>query len=137
MESPLTGIEDVTRSVDALRFELDRCRLELGECRNSKERLENLFAHVADCIYVAEPGGRIIDANPAACELLGYTREELLTMHPWDFVTSASREEILGLTQNMRREVPTAVQRIYQRKTGERRAMDLRLTRFDSSGHDL
>jgi PAS domain-containing protein len=65
--------------------------------RNRRELLELLFAHLVDAIFLLEPDGRIVDVNPAACTMLGFAREELLLMHPWDFVTSVSREEILEL----------------------------------------
>src|SRR5580704_11503158 len=39
---------------------------EFPEHRRREELLELLFAHVADAIFVAKPGGRIIDVNPAA-----------------------------------------------------------------------
>ena len=36
------------------------------------------FDHSPVAILVADQSGRFVDANPAACELTGYTREELL-----------------------------------------------------------
>ena len=88
-------------------------------------------------MIVAEPDGRIIDANPAACEVLGYSKQELLRMYPWDFVTSASRKEILMLIQGMRPGMPVTVQRTYRSKNGELKIMDLHLTRCDVAGSDL
>jgi PAS domain S-box-containing protein len=41
--------------------------------------LDLVFDQSADPVFIADPrADRIIDANPAACRLLGYTREELL-----------------------------------------------------------
>jgi PAS domain S-box-containing protein len=45
---------------------------------------------VTDAVFVADLNGRIIDMNPAACSLLGYEKQELLKMRPWDFATGAS-----------------------------------------------
>ena len=40
---------------------------------------ERLFADSSEPIFVVDPlANRIVDANPAACHMLGYTREELL-----------------------------------------------------------
>jgi PAS domain-containing protein len=36
--------------------------------------MENLHASVADAIFVAEPGGRIIDVDSATSAILGYCR---------------------------------------------------------------
>jgi len=35
---------------------------------------------IEDAVFVHAPDGRILDANPAACRLLGYSRDELLSM---------------------------------------------------------
>ena len=40
------------------------------------ERLA-FFDHCLDGLLVTSPDGRVLDANPAVCALLGYTREEL------------------------------------------------------------
>lgn len=41
--------------------------------------LEQLFEESSDAVFITDPGeNRILDANAAACRLLGYTREELL-----------------------------------------------------------
>jgi PAS domain S-box-containing protein len=41
--------------------------------------LELLFEESRDAVVIADPrADRLLDANPAACRLLGYTREELL-----------------------------------------------------------
>src|SRR5713101_3543403 len=137
MKARVAETAGVDRTVEALRIELRRYQRELDECRKRMEQMEGVFAHVADAIFVAEPDGRIIDSNPAACAMLGYAKAELLTMRPWDFVTSATREEILHLTQNMQRRVPVTVQRTYCNKGGERMVMELRLTRCDLAGRDL
>ena len=105
--------------------------------QHRSEQSDKYFAHVADAIFVTEVSGQIVDANPAACALLGYSQGELLAMCPWDFVTSASREEIQTLLRDLPRGVPATVQRTYRRKSGEQLSIDLRLTRFESGERDL
>src|SRR5712692_9987492 len=117
MKTPLE--EMAAKTVESLRPELARCQRELAECSKRMEQMEGVFAHVVDAIFVAEPDGRIIDTNPAACAMLGYAKEELLAMHPWAFMTSATREEILHLTQNMQQGAPVTVKRTYRNKDGE------------------
>lgn len=40
--------------------------------------LELVFEQARDPVFIADPrADRILDANPAACRLLGYTRDEL------------------------------------------------------------
>ena len=62
----------------------------LEALRVSEERFRKIFEHTNDAIFVINPGkDEIIDFNPKACELLGFTREELLArrvsdIHPAD-----------------------------------------------------
>ncbi len=47
----------------------------------SEERLRKIFNHANDAAFVLDPArDTIVDANPRACTLLGYTREELLSL---------------------------------------------------------
>jgi PAS domain S-box-containing protein len=46
----------------------------------TKERFDSLFNRSLDCVYIHDLEGTFIDANPAACELLGYSRKELPTI---------------------------------------------------------
>jgi len=47
----------------------------------SEERYRSLFEGSRDAIAITAQQGKFIDANPAASELFGYTREELLKMN--------------------------------------------------------
>jgi PAS domain S-box-containing protein len=52
----------------------------------SRRRLELVVTHASDGIFLADADGRWIDVNPAACELLGYPREQLIGTHVSAFV---------------------------------------------------
>ena len=52
----------------------------------SEQRYRSLFEHARDAILIADDAGRYVDANPAALQLLGYTRDELLTRSVTDVV---------------------------------------------------
>ncbi|HYF32792.1 MAG TPA: PAS domain S-box protein [Chitinophagaceae bacterium] len=46
--------------------------------RTSESRFRSLFEHSLDGILLTQPGGAVKSANPAICQMLGYTREEIL-----------------------------------------------------------
>jgi two-component system, cell cycle sensor histidine kinase and response regulator CckA len=46
----------------------------------AEERFRTLFDVADDAIMMSEPGGKFIEVNRSACERLGYSRDELLTM---------------------------------------------------------
>ncbi|HEX6307870.1 MAG TPA: EAL domain-containing protein [Longimicrobiales bacterium] len=49
--------------------------------RESEERYRTLFEESRDAIYITRRDGRFIDVNPAALELFGYTRDELMRVN--------------------------------------------------------
>ena len=48
--------------------------------RESEARYRTLFEQANDAIFLNREDDSIVDVNRRACEMLGYTREELLTM---------------------------------------------------------
>jgi PAS domain S-box-containing protein len=59
--------------------------LQTAPDRESEERARDrrgraLFEAIDDAVFVHDLEGRIVDANPAACRRLGYTRDELLRL---------------------------------------------------------
>ncbi len=78
----------------------------------------DLFERAPDAVLVVDSEGHYIDANPAACELTGYSQAELLRMRVGDLTTpserahSAERFKLLCRTGRTRRD------RIILRKDG-------------------
>ena len=50
----------------------------------SERRARALFEGIEDVVFVHDLDGRILDANPAACRRLGYSREEFLRLKTSD-----------------------------------------------------
>lgn len=93
---------DAERLAVALQRAQERLRLrrEIAEHRRREERLERsqrrlraLFDSAEDAILLVNDEGQYVDANPAACALLGYGREELLQLSLRD-VTPVSGHKI-------------------------------------------
>lgn len=59
--------------------------------QESRRRLQALFDTTLDSIVLADDHARYVDVNPAACALLGYSREELLRMEGFDVTPEAMR----------------------------------------------
>ncbi|MCS6274257.1 MAG: response regulator [Opitutus sp.] len=82
-ERSLTPVKDaqgtVTQYVGVQRDITDRKRQQ-DELRYSQARLQALFDHSNDAIMLVNDSGRYVEVNPAACALLGYSREELLKL---------------------------------------------------------
>ncbi len=57
-------------------------RLAEAAAQERDREFRALFNSAADELLVIDLRGRILEANPAACEMLGYTRDELLEIGP-------------------------------------------------------
>jgi PAS domain S-box-containing protein len=82
----VVGIRD-----DTLRRDAERAVRESEALRASEDRYRGLAEQVVDSIFVADAAGRYVDANSAACELLGYTLEELKTLRIEDVLAADER----------------------------------------------
>jgi PAS domain S-box-containing protein len=65
--------------------------------QNNKESLQTFFNALDDLVFVFDPEGRILFANPAAQNMLGYTPAELAGMAAFDFHPPEQRQETAKL----------------------------------------
>ena len=76
--SEIQGIGSVVVDITARkRLEDERVRL-LDRAQAAESRYRALFENLAEPVLVADAGARHVDANHAATELLGYSRDELV-----------------------------------------------------------
>ncbi|MFN2462912.1 MAG: PAS domain S-box protein [Candidatus Dormibacteria bacterium] len=91
------------------------------DLRETDERLSEVFDNSPIGITEVAVDGRILDANPAVCALLGHSREELLELKAMDLVIPADRDErdaaLQALLAGARHSVTYDVR--FQRQDGE------------------
>jgi len=74
------------------------------DTKESNERYNSLFERSNDVVFLHDFDGNFLDANPAALELLGYTRKELLKLV---FVDIMYPEEVTAGRKAMREVIKT------------------------------
>jgi PAS domain S-box-containing protein len=86
---------------NAIRQGIARCSAEKGHIE-AQERYRSLYEHVLGLIYAHDLRGKILDANPTALKIMGYSLDEVKNMNIMDLlppdlvpVANASIEEIL------------------------------------------
>jgi len=102
-----TDIEDQKRAEETLR--------------ESKEFAENLIGSMQDGFSVLDSDGVQIDANPAFCQMTGFSREELIGVgppHPY-WPPEAYEEIEKGFQKTLRGEF-SDIELTFMRKNGER-----------------
>ena len=80
----------LTKELVDLRQRLKNLEAKTAQMEASEQRFIKIFNHSNDAIFLIEPmQDAIVDANPKACSMLGYTRDELLSIgisaiHPYE-----------------------------------------------------
>ncbi len=77
--SPLQGATELR--VLVVIYDVSKYRQTETALRDSEERFSTLFNSAADCLFIFDLGGAIRDVNFAACDRLGYTRSEMLSIN--------------------------------------------------------
>ncbi|MBI3747377.1 MAG: EAL domain-containing protein [Chloroflexi bacterium] len=89
--------------------------------RASEERFRALVMQAPDGILLSDRGGRFVEANPAICRMLGYTRDELLAMSSGDLLGPGGQpgpETVDERPASLPGGVGSVAERRYRRKDG-------------------
>ena len=76
-------LADVRRRLETSETEHEQIQEEIEQemqesLHQSEEQYRLIFESIADSVLVGNLEGRIVAANPAACEMHGYTQEEII-----------------------------------------------------------
>lgn len=72
-------------------------RRTVEQLADSRRRFAAVFENSLDAILLMDDAGGYVDANPAASQLLGYTRDEIVRLNVSDVTRGVDRGEIPGL----------------------------------------
>lgn len=89
----------------------------------SEEVFREVFNNANDAIFLHEilpdgDPGRYFRVNDIACELLGYSRDELYRMSPWDISSPMQRENIPEIVAKIKSEGFATFEAEFQKKDG-------------------
>jgi two-component system, cell cycle sensor histidine kinase and response regulator CckA len=127
---------------DQLQLDLIMQRLAEQALQKSEERYRMLFNSITDALFVLEvkadgSPGRFLEVNDVACDRLGYSRDELLTMSPSDIDAPAS-ESGVDLLPLLSEQLTNGQSRIFEQvhiaKDGHRVPVEINARTFDMQG---
>ena len=87
--------------------------------RDSETRYRSFFENSMDAILLVSPDGGIISANPAACELFGYTEDELIAIGRAGIVDN-SDPDLQAFLQSEVKEMKVRGELTFIRKNGNK-----------------
>ena len=118
-------IDLIRELAERIYIRLERARAE-EDLRESERRMTMLFQHAQNAILLADDESRYVDANPAACQLTGFTREELLQKNVWDLTPAPGLERGRQLWREFIRAGQQTGEYPLRCKDGELRIVDFR-----------
>jgi PAS domain S-box-containing protein len=98
-----------------------------SKLRESREELATILRTATDAFFLADADGRLLDVNEAACKLLGYTREELLTLSLAGIEADQTPEHVLEIIARVFEVGAERFERRMRRKDGSLLEMELSL----------
>ncbi len=119
-------VRDITRRVKAEQ-----------ELMGSRERFRALFEYAADPIFVHDLEGRVVDVNRAACDYMGYGRDELIGMSITDLEKGLTVEILRGLWDRVSDGRPETVECEAKRKDGSTFPVQVRVGMLKLKGETL
>lgn len=102
--------------------------------RERERQLRDLVDNAADAFFVHDPGGKIVDCNRTACESLGYTREELLSLSVGEIEASTVPQQMERMWREMVPGVPLEVEGLHRRKDGSTFPVEVRVGLLERDG---
>ena len=96
----------------------------------SEDMFRLLFNSTADALFLHDLEGRFVAVNQAACDSLGYTREELLKLPIWTIVIGRDPEALGNLWARVIQGEKLTAQGFHQRRDGATFPVEVHLSPF-------
>ncbi|MGZ9005627.1 MAG: PAS domain S-box protein [Burkholderiales bacterium] len=88
------------------------------QLRASAARFRTFVDHAIDAFFLHDEQLKVVDVNRQACQSLGYSREELIGMHPRGFIAGLDEERMAQLAERSRAGEGMTFETRHRRKDG-------------------
>ena len=105
-----------------------------AEMRESEQKYRAVTENAADAIFVTDTQGRFVEVNEAACNALGYTRDELLEKSIPDIQVGMPRSEMFAFMNNLKSGHASTTEGHHRRRDGSTLAVEIRASMIDWGG---
>ena len=97
---PLIKDDKVVKLYGTLQDITERKQAEVKIAEEAARR-RILIEQSNDGIVILDQNGKVYEVNQKFANMLGYSQEEALQLHVWDWDTQWTREELLGMIENV------------------------------------
>ena len=117
MSASVIELDNVPHIISITRDITERKQMEEA-LRQSEEKYRELIDGMTETVWVIDFNGNIIDVNKTALEVLGYSKEELLTVGLSGIDASLTKEKIVALAGAMSSEKTQTFETLHTTKDG-------------------
>ena len=100
------------------------------ELRASEARFRSFVDHATDGFFLFDEHQALLDVNRQACESLGYSREEMIGMHPRDFDAGLDEASIARIGERIKTGETVTFETLHRRKDGTVFPVEVRARQF-------
>jgi PAS domain S-box-containing protein len=113
----------------------EKLKISEQKLNESQENLHKILATTSEGYWLMNEKGCFIDVNPAFIELIGYTKEELLTMSIPDLEVIESKLETEQHIQNIAKIGTERFDTVMRCKNGSLTNVEINVSRFGTTGN--
>jgi len=111
--------EDLKQKVDSLQNECAELARTIDRLRDNENKYRTFFENSLNAMFITRPDGIVLEANAAACEMFGYTEEELIR-EGRNAIVDPEDPRLLPALKERERKGRFAGELILKRKDGEK-----------------
>lgn len=97
-------------------------------------RTQFTLDNYADSVYWLDRNIRVLDVNPSASRMLGYSREELLAMHAYDFDPQFPVEKKEWFWERIKKSGNKTMESLHRKKNGDNIPVEISASHIDFEG---
>jgi PAS domain S-box-containing protein len=109
----------------------------MARLRANETRFRTFVDHATDAFFLLDDQLVVLDVNKQACVSLGYSREELIGMHPRDFDSGLDEQSIQDLRRRIAAGETVTFETRHQRKDGTSFPVEICAAQFQRGGRRL
>jgi PAS domain S-box-containing protein len=115
---PVDSADELGRLAERVNVMADRLRGSTVHLRESETRFRTFVDHATDSFFLHDDQLTVLDVNRQACESLGYSRDELISMHPRDFDVGLDEASLARLAERVGAGETVTFESLHRRKDG-------------------